>query len=109
MWLQSAGRGDARGGAQVRAWVRERAGFDAAFRLTWYPGRYDAAFRSIFAVGDVTQYVPDCEVRRRWLRTSAFKMGGQRAGNNRALESGACVVRGAMVHGMMLQCLSLLC
>ena len=49
--------------------MRERAGFDAAFRLTWYPGRYDAAFRSIFAVGDVTQYVPDCEVRRGRRRT----------------------------------------
>ncbi|KAK9819394.1 hypothetical protein WJX81_002552 [Elliptochloris bilobata] len=47
--------------AWVRAWVRERAGFDVAFKTTWYPGRYDNAFRSIFAVGDVTQYVPDSE------------------------------------------------
>ncbi len=42
--------------------MHERAGFDVSFRITWYPGRYDAAFRSIFAVGDVTQYVPDSEV-----------------------------------------------
>ena len=49
--------------AQVRTWVRERAGFDAAFDITWYPGRYDNAFRSIFAVGDVTQYVPGSQAR----------------------------------------------
>lgn len=57
--------------AQVRTWVRERAGFEAAFDITWYPGRYDNAFRSIFAVGDVTQYVPDSEARRPFVISTA--------------------------------------
>ena len=51
--------------------MRERASFDAAFDITWYPGRYDNAFRSIFAVGDVTQYVPDSEARRPTVISSA--------------------------------------
>ena len=63
--------------AQVRTWVHERAGFDAAFDITWYPGRYDNAFRSIFAVGDVTQYVPDSEARRAFAMSAAVARWSQ--------------------------------
>lgn len=45
----------------VRAWVRRRTGFDADFKVTFYPGRYAPEKCSILPVGDPTAYVPDAE------------------------------------------------
>jgi digalactosyldiacylglycerol synthase len=47
--------------AYVRAWVRRRTGFDADFKVTFYPGRYAPEKCSILPVGDPTAYVPDAE------------------------------------------------
>ena len=44
-------------------WVKSRCGFEAAFEVCWYPGRYDGLFMSILpGVGGVIDYIP--EVRR---------------------------------------------
>jgi digalactosyldiacylglycerol synthase len=47
----------------VREWARNRTGVDANFKVTFYPGRYAAEKGSILPVGDLTQYIPDEEVR----------------------------------------------
>jgi hypothetical protein len=48
--------------AWVREWVRKRTGFEPDFKITFYCARYDNAFKSIFPVGDVTNYIPEDEV-----------------------------------------------
>eukprot|EP00899_Mesostigma_viride_P016703 jgi/Mesvir1/25033/Mv16972-RA.1 len=45
--------------AYVRAWLKQRLGFEAKFKLQFYPGRYDKARGSIFPVGDITEFIPD--------------------------------------------------
>lgn len=46
----------------IREWVQKRMGSSPAFKITFYCGRYDNAFKSIFPVGDLTNYIPDDEV-----------------------------------------------
>lgn len=48
--------------AYVRDWVSRRTGFDADFKVTFYPGRYAPEKCSILPVGDPTQYIPEHEV-----------------------------------------------
>lgn len=47
----------------VRDWVMARTGFESNFKVTFYPGRYAAEKCSILPVGDITQFVPEHEVR----------------------------------------------
>lgn len=47
----------------VRKWLRNRVGFEGDFKLTFYPGKYHPEKGSIFAVGDITQYIPDSEAQ----------------------------------------------
>lgn len=40
-------------------WVKARCGFEAAFEVCWYPGRYDGLFMSILpGIGGVIDYIP---------------------------------------------------
>ena len=48
-------------GEYVREWVTQRCGFAPDIKLTFYPGRWAPDKCSILPVGDITQYVPDCE------------------------------------------------
>lgn len=48
--------------AHVRRWIGQRTQHASNFKITFYAGRYDPAFMSIFPVGDLTSYVPDEEV-----------------------------------------------
>ena len=48
----------------IREWVEQRTEHPSNFKITFYAGRYDPAFKSIFPVGDLTSYVPDDEVMR---------------------------------------------
>ena len=47
--------------AFVREWVENRTDFPSSFKITYYQGRYDPSFCSIFPVGDLTCAVPDAE------------------------------------------------
>jgi len=40
----------------IRAWLHERAGMRATFRLDFYPGRYDTERGSILPLGDITRF-----------------------------------------------------
>lgn len=42
----------------IKAWVRKRTGFEAQFKIRYYPGRFDTTLLGIFAVGDMTVYIP---------------------------------------------------
>ncbi len=46
----------------IREWLQKRMGSSPEFKITFYCGRYDNAFKSIFPVGDLTNYIPDDEV-----------------------------------------------
>lgn len=46
----------------VREWVEERTGFSSSFTIRFYPGKFDLEKRSILALGDITEVIPDDEV-----------------------------------------------
>ena len=46
----------------IRDWVFKRTGFEAQFKIRYYPGRYDTRLLGIFPVGDLTVYIPVEEV-----------------------------------------------
>lgn len=45
----------------VRHWLEERTGFISAFNIRFYPGKFSRDKRSILAVGDITELIPDEE------------------------------------------------
>ncbi|KAL3142245.1 hypothetical protein ABBQ38_002589 [Trebouxia sp. C0009 RCD-2024] len=42
----------------IKEWLRKRTGFEAQFKIRYYPGRYDTRLLGIFPVGDLTVYIP---------------------------------------------------
>ncbi|KAG9135363.1 hypothetical protein Leryth_007129 [Lithospermum erythrorhizon] len=46
----------------VRQWVEERTGFSSSFTIRFYPGKFDLEKRSILALGDITEAIPDNEL-----------------------------------------------
>ena len=46
----------------IKEWIRKRTGFEAQFKIRYYPGRYDTRLLGIFPVGDLTVYIPVEEV-----------------------------------------------
>ncbi|GAA0146571.1 hypothetical protein LIER_06492 [Lithospermum erythrorhizon] len=46
----------------VRQWVEERTGFSSSFTIRFYPGKFDLEKRSILALGDITEAIPDIEL-----------------------------------------------
>ena len=44
-------------------WVKDRAGFEASFRVIFYPAEYNKRMLGIFPIGDPIPYVPQTEVR----------------------------------------------
>jgi len=51
----------------IKDWVRKRTGFEAQFKIQYYPGRYDTSLLGIFPIGDLTVYIPVEEVSLRML------------------------------------------
>ncbi|ERM99120.1 hypothetical protein AMTR_s00101p00147880 [Amborella trichopoda] len=47
--------------AYIRQWLEEKTGFSSDFNIRFYPGRFSTDKRSILAVGDNTELVPDEE------------------------------------------------
>ncbi|EYU32074.1 hypothetical protein MIMGU_mgv1a018268mg, partial [Erythranthe guttata] len=45
----------------VRQWLEERTGFKSSFDIRFYPGRFSLHKRSILALGDITEAIPDDE------------------------------------------------
>lgn len=45
----------------VRQWLEERTGFSSSFTIRFYPGRFSLHKRSIIALGDITEVIPDEE------------------------------------------------
>lgn len=45
----------------IREWLSSRVSFQADFRILFYPGKFSKSKRSILAVGDISQFVPDGE------------------------------------------------
>ncbi|KAB1214418.1 Digalactosyldiacylglycerol synthase 2, chloroplastic [Morella rubra] len=45
----------------VRQWLEERTGFKSGFSIRFYPGRFSRDKRSILAVGDISEIIPDEE------------------------------------------------
>ncbi|RWR79761.1 digalactosyldiacylglycerol synthase 2, chloroplastic [Cinnamomum micranthum f. kanehirae] len=45
----------------VRRWVEERTAFTSGFNISFYPGKFDKEKRSILAVGDITEVIPNDE------------------------------------------------
>ncbi|GFZ21061.1 digalactosyl diacylglycerol deficient 2 [Actinidia rufa] len=45
----------------VRQWLEERTGFRSGFDIRFYPGKFSRDKRSILAVGDITEIIPDEE------------------------------------------------
>ncbi|KAL8114207.1 hypothetical protein AgCh_021169 [Apium graveolens] len=45
----------------VRQWLEERIGFKSTFRILFYAGKFSKEKRSILAVGDLTEIIPDEE------------------------------------------------
>ncbi|OVA13199.1 hypothetical protein BVC80_757g15 [Macleaya cordata] len=43
----------------VRLWLEERTGFISGFNIRFYPGKFATDKRSILAVGDITEIIPD--------------------------------------------------
>lgn len=46
----------------MRGWQLERSGFEGGYAVAWYPAQYLPEAGSIFAVGDLTRWIPDEEV-----------------------------------------------
>ena len=46
----------------IKDWIRKRTGFEAQFKIRYYPGRYDTSLLGIFPIGDLTVYIPVEEV-----------------------------------------------
>ena len=46
----------------IRKWIEKRTEHGSNFKIVFYAGRYDHAFKSIFPVGDLPSYIPDEEV-----------------------------------------------
>ena len=51
----------------IKDWIRKRTGFEANFKIQYYPGRYDTSLLGIFPIGDLTVYIPVEEVRLHML------------------------------------------
>ena len=49
-------------------WIEKRTGFRPNMKISYYPARYDQRLLGIFAVGDLTTYIPSDEV----LHSMAF-------------------------------------
>ncbi|XP_057826396.2 digalactosyldiacylglycerol synthase 1, chloroplastic [Cryptomeria japonica] len=47
--------------AYVRNWLESRTGFKSDFKIAFYPGKFSRQRRSIIAVGDTSQFIPDKE------------------------------------------------
>ncbi|XP_073288665.1 digalactosyldiacylglycerol synthase 2, chloroplastic-like [Primulina huaijiensis] len=47
--------------AYVRQWLEERSGLVSSFSIRFYPGRFSLHKRSILALGDITEVIPDEE------------------------------------------------
>ncbi|XP_073045152.1 digalactosyldiacylglycerol synthase 2, chloroplastic-like [Primulina eburnea] len=47
--------------AYVRQWLEERSGLVSSFSISFYPGRFSLHKRSILALGDITEVIPDEE------------------------------------------------
>ncbi|PIN02329.1 Digalactosyldiacylglycerol synthase [Handroanthus impetiginosus] len=45
----------------VYQWLEERTGFRSSFTIRFYPGRFSLHKRSILALGDITEVIPDEE------------------------------------------------
>eukprot|EP00850_Spirogloea_muscicola_P022285 SM000286S10648 [mRNA] locus=s286:82703:85018:+ [translate_table: standard] len=45
----------------VRDWLEQRVGFRSNFDISFYPGRFSTEKRSILAVGDIMDFVPETE------------------------------------------------
>lgn len=45
----------------IRNWLESRVGFKSNFKLAFYPGKFSKERRSIIAVGDTSQFIPDKE------------------------------------------------
>ncbi|KAL3618664.1 Digalactosyldiacylglycerol synthase 2, chloroplastic [Castilleja foliolosa] len=45
----------------VRHWLEERTGLRSSFSIRFYPGRFSLHKRSILALGDITEVIPDEE------------------------------------------------
>ncbi|XP_031487819.1 digalactosyldiacylglycerol synthase 2, chloroplastic isoform X1 [Nymphaea colorata] len=43
----------------IRQWLEERTGFASGFEICFYPGKFSTDKRSILAVGDITELIPD--------------------------------------------------
>ncbi|KAG4396511.1 hypothetical protein GLYMA_19G200000v4 [Glycine max] len=44
--------------AYIRSWLEERIGFKADFKISFYPGKFSKARRSIIPAGDTSQFIP---------------------------------------------------
>ncbi|XP_073278404.1 digalactosyldiacylglycerol synthase 2, chloroplastic-like [Primulina huaijiensis] len=47
--------------AYVRQWLEERSGLVSSFTICFYPGKFSLHKRSILALGDITEVIPDEE------------------------------------------------
>ncbi|XP_057435587.1 digalactosyldiacylglycerol synthase 2, chloroplastic [Lotus japonicus] len=45
----------------IRQWLEERVGFTSGFSIKFYPGKFSRDKRSILAVGDISEVIPDKE------------------------------------------------
>ncbi|CAI9101738.1 OLC1v1039133C1 [Oldenlandia corymbosa var. corymbosa] len=43
----------------IRQWLEDRIGFTSNFRICFYPGKFSIEKRSILALGDITEVIPD--------------------------------------------------
>ncbi|KAK9910551.1 hypothetical protein M0R45_034508 [Rubus argutus] len=43
----------------IRHWLHERTGFESDFSILFYPGKFSLDKRSILAVGDISEVIPD--------------------------------------------------
>ncbi|KAG5135062.1 hypothetical protein JHK82_026250 [Glycine max] len=43
----------------IRQWLEERVGFTCGFSIQFYPGKFSRDKRSILAVGDISEIIPD--------------------------------------------------
>ncbi|XP_029128027.1 digalactosyldiacylglycerol synthase 2, chloroplastic isoform X2 [Cajanus cajan] len=43
----------------IRQWLEERIGFTSGFSIQFYPGKFSKDKRSILAVGDISEIIPD--------------------------------------------------